>query len=397
MTGAVSQINDGAQKVKDGSVAVNDGAGKLAAGASDLKAGTITLSDGVDSAQQGASDLADGAQKIEDNTKTLADGASTLAAGTQKLEDGSASLADGAHELADGEQTALSGQKDLAKGADQLKSGASDLADGATSLDEGTGKIQGGAGELSDGADQLSTGLQDGVKQIPSLNEDQQTATADTMSNPVALNRTSLASGSTYGEGMGPFFLVLALWIGALMLVQTMRSVNTRALVSNAPSARINVGSWGPFAVVGTLQTLFLFAVVRWALGFNMAHPWQTLAFLCFVSIVYTAIIYGLVSILGAPGKLLALVILIIQLVTSGGMMPYETLPHAIRWLHNVLPMAYALAGVRRLAYGIDLEAVPLSITVLAIWGILGLVLGYLGTRKSRTWTLKTLNPEISV
>ena len=78
-------------------------------------------------------------------------------------------------------------------------------------------------------------------------------------------------------------------------------------------------------------------------------------------------------------------------------MMPYETLPEPIRWIHHLLPMTYALSGVRRLAYGIDLEAVPSCIAILALWGILGLILGYLGTRKNRTWSLKTLNPEIAV
>lgn len=397
LTGAVSQINDGAQALKDGSSSVNDGAGKLAGGARDLKTGAASLSDGADQAKQGAADLSDGAQKIEDNTKTLSEGAAALAGGTQKLADGSSTLATGANDLAEGEKTALDGQKNLAGGAEKLDSGAGELADGATALNDGAGKAQTGAGDLSSGAGQLSSGLADGEKKIPSLNEDQRKDTASTMSNPVNLDRTSLASGSNYGEGMGPFFMVLALWIGALMLVQTMRPENLRALASNAPSSRINLGSWGPFALVGVLQTLLLFAVVKWALGFDMAHPWLVFFFLGFVSLVYTAIIYGLVSLLGAPGKLVALVILIIQLVTAGGMMPYETLPHSIRWLHHVLPMGWALGGVRRLIYDIDLQAVPLHLAVLALWGVLGLLLGYLGTRKNRTWTLKTLNPEISV
>lgn len=397
LTGAVSQINEGAQSLKQGTSDLSDGAGKLAGGANDLKDGTKTLSGGADAVAQGASDLADGVQKIEDNTKTLSEGATQLADGTHQLSTGSADLANGASTLAEGEQTALTGQKELADGATQLNSGATELSEGATQLDEGADQTQTGAGTLSDGTAKLSEGLDSGVKQIPSLTEDQQSKTAETMSNPLNLNHTSLASGSTYGEGMGPFFIVLALWIGALMLVQTMRPQNLRALASNTSSFRIALGSWGPFALVGMVQTLILFAAVKWGLGFHFEHPALVLLFLELVSLVYTAIIYGLVSLLGAPGKLLALVILIIQLVTAGGMMPYETLPEPIGWIHHLLPMTYALSGVRRLAYGIDLEAVPSCIAILALWGILGLILGYLGTRKNRTWSLKTLNPEIAV
>ncbi len=58
--------------------------------------------------------------------------------------------------------------------------------------------------------------------------------------------------------------------------------------------------------------------------------------------------------ILGAPGKLVALVILILQLITAGDTMPYETLPESIRWMHDFFPMGYAVAGTRRLAYGIN-------------------------------------------
>ena len=397
LSDGASKLNDGAQQLSAGIDSANDGATKLSDGASKLNDGAQQLSAGIDSANDGAHKLASGSKELETNTGKLADGAAKLAGGTLQLSDGSSTLAAAAHQLNDGQQSALAGTQDLANGAAKLDDGATDLHDGAVKLDDGTGKVQSGAQDLSDGANQLHTGLSDGVKKIPSLNESQQNAVADTMSNPVNLHDTSLASGDVYGEGMGPFFMVLALWIGALMLVQTMRPENTRALASNTNSARITVGAWGPFAVVGILQTILLYAVVDWVLGFDFAHPFWVFVFLGLVSLVYTAIIYGFVALLAAPGKLLALIVLIIQLVTAGGMMPYQTLPESIRWLHYVLPMGWALSGVRRLAYGIDLGAMPGIIAVLLLWGFIGLLLGYIGTRRSRTWTLKTLNPEIAV
>ena len=46
--------------------------------------------------------------------------------------------------------------------------------------------------------------------------------------------------------------------------------------------------------------------------------------------------------------------VLILQLVTGGGTMPYETLPESIRWMHDFFPMGYAVTGMRRPSYGVN-------------------------------------------
>ncbi|GGH64863.1 YhgE/Pip domain-containing protein [Rothia aerolata] len=393
----VAEANTGAQDLATGASTLDEKMGELAGGADDLDKGATDLESGAAALETGANQLADGTSQLSDGSATLADGAGELADGTSQLSSGSSSLADAAGQLADGEQTALDGQKQLNSGVLKVDDGAGQLKSGASDLDSGVGQVQDGSADLRDGADELNTGLQDGVKQIPSLSEADQNKVADTMSDPVNLDETSLASGSNYGEGMGPFFIVLALWIGALMLVQTMRPSNTRALASQAPSLRIALGSWVPFGVVGFLQTVLLYAVVRFGLGFHFEHPVAVFWFLALVSLSYTAVVCGLVVLLESPGKLLALVILILQLVTAGGMMPVETLPKSIQWMHDFFPMGYALSGVRRLAYGIDLSALQTDITALLLWLLVGLGLSLLGTIKSRTWNLKKLNPEITV
>ena len=94
---------------------------------------------------------------------------------------------------------------------------------------------------------------------------------------------------------------------------------------------RVMLGSWMPFGLVGIAQATLMFAAIKFGLGFEMAHPWLVWLFLCYVALVFTGFIHGLTVILGAPGKLVALVILILQLITAGGTMPYETLPESIR------------------------------------------------------------------
>lgn len=386
----LSTLIDGVDKLDSGATAVAQGAGTLRDGITKLDSGATTLADG-------SAKLADGTGKVADGASTLNNGASQLAEGTGELKNGTGNLHNGAQQLADGEKEAVDGQNKLHDGATTLQDGSSQLADGTGKLNSSTGQIADGTGQLKDGTGQLSTGLQNGTRQIPNLNEEQQKDVASVMSSPVDLEHSSLANGRNYGEGMGPFFMCLALWIGGLMLVQTLRPLNNRALASKAPTARIILGSWLPFGLIGIAQAVLMFAAVKFGLGFQMAHPWLAFLFLCFVATIFTLFIHGVVVFFGSPGKLIALIIMILQLITAGGTMPYETLPHAMRWMHDFFPMGYAVTGMRRLSYGINESSLMPIMMYLLLWGAVGLVLGYLGTRRDRIWSLKKLIPEITV
>ena len=386
----LSTLIDGVDKLDSGATAVAQGAGTLRDGITKLDSGATTLADG-------SAKLADGTGKVADGASTLNNGAAQLAEGTGELKNGTGNLHNGAQQLADGEKEAVDGQNKLHEGATTLQDGSSQLADGTGKLNSSTGQIADGTEQLKDGTGQLSTGLQNGTRQIPNLNEEQQKDVASVMSSPVDLEHSSLANGRNYGEGMGPFFMCLALWIGGLMLVQTLRPLNNRALASKAPTARIILGSWLPFGLIGIAQAVLMFAAVKFGLGFQMAHPWLAFLFLCFVATIFTLFIHGVVVFFGSPGKLIALIIMILQLITAGGTMPYETLPHAMRWMHDFFPMGYAVTGMRRLSYGINESSLMPIMMYLLLWGAVGLVLGYLGTRRDRIWSLKKLIPEITV
>lgn len=390
LVSGVDALDAASTSVAKGASSLAEGAARVDSGASSLASGAATLADGNAQIASGASSLASGAS-------SLAEGTENLKSGTDSLKSGTATLKDGTSTLAEKEQSAVEGQQKVADGASNLKDGASQLTEGTEKLASGTDQLNSGASELKDGTSSLQSGLASGTKQVPNLSESDQTKVADTMSNPVTLSHNSLASGRNYGEGMGPFFMCLALWIGGLMLVQTLRVMNNRALASHAPSVRVMLGSWMPFGLVGIAQATLMFVVIKFGLGFEMAHPWLAWLFLCFVALIFTGFIHGLTVFLGAPGKLVALVVLILQLVTGGGTMPYETLPEPIRWMHDFFPMGYAVTGMRRLSYGVNESSLWGIMLVLALWGLAGLLLGYLGTRRDRTWSLKKLAPEITV
>ena len=390
LVSGVDALDAASTSVAKGASSLADGAARVDDGASSLASGSAALADGNSKIASGASSLASG-------SATLAEGTENLKSGTDSLKSGAATLKDGSGTLAEKEQAAVEGQQKVADGASSLKDGASQLSEGTGKLANGTDQLHSGASELKEGTSSLQSGLASGTKQVPNLSESDQTKVADTMSNPVTLSHNSLASGRNYGEGMGPFFMCLALWIGGLMLVQTLRVMNNRALASHAPSIRVMLGSWMPFGLVGVAQATLMFVVIKFGLGFEMAHPWLVWLFLCFVALVFTGFIHGLTVFLSAPGKLMALVVLILQLVTGGGTMPYETLPEPIRWMHDFFPMGYAVTGMRRLSYGVNESSLWGIMLVLTLWGLAGLLLGYLGTRRDRTWSLKKLAPEITV
>ena len=390
LVSGVDALDAASTSVAKGASSLADGAARVDDGASSLASGSAALADGNSKIASGASSLASG-------SATLAEGTENLKSGTDSLKSGAATLKDGSGTLAEKEQAAVEGQQKVADGASNLKDGASQLSEGTGKLANGTDQLHSGASELKEGTSSLQSGLASGTKQVPNLSESDQTKVADTMSNPVTLSHNSLASGRNYGEGMGPFFMCLALWIGGLMLVQTLRVMNNRALASHAPSIRVMLGSWMPFGLVGVAQATLMFVVIKFGLGFEMAHPWLVWLFLCFVALVFTGFIHGLTVFLSAPGKLMALVVLILQLVTGGGTMPYETLPEPIRWMHDFFPMGYTVTGMRRLSYGVNESSLWGIMLVLTLWGLAGLMLGYIGTRRDRTWSLKKLAPEIEV
>lgn len=329
-------------------------------------------------------------QALASGSQAVADGASKLAAATPTLTGAIAQAHTGAGQLATGTGTLVAGQE-------SALTGANSLAEGAKKLDDGTGELKAGSAKLASGAQELATQLNKGAGSIPNPNDKEKQNAAGVIADPIKVDSLSQAKADNYGSGLAPFFLVLALWIGAFMLVQAMRPVTLRALASNAPSWKIAIGGWLPFAVVSAVQALLLYAVVVFGLGLNPTHPWLTLGLLLLASAAFTALIQGIVALLGTPGKFVVLILLVLQLVSSGGTFPWQTTPAPLHAMHQILPMGHVVEGMRHLIYGADLA--PLLPIVLGLLGytLLGFVLAWAAVRKNKTWTLKTLMPEIAV
>lgn len=329
-------------------------------------------------------------QQLADGSEAVSVGAARLATATPALKDAIGEASSGADRLHTGAATLATGQQSALDGAGRL-------AEGAQKLDAGAGQLEAGARTAADGSRTLADEIAKGAGQVPNPDASQKTSLSEVIADPVAVSNVSQAKAGSYGAGLAPFFLTLALWIGIFMLVQAMRPITQRALASNAPAWKIAVGGWLPFLAVSVVQASLLTLVVDLALGLNPVHPVLMWLFMLAAAMAFSALIQGIVALLGSPGKLVVLVLLVLQLVSSGGTFPWQTTPQPLHVVHEILPMGYVVTGMRHLIYGADLSMIVPTVLGLLGYSLLGAAMSTFAVRKHKYWTLKTLKPEIAV
>ena len=363
--------------------ALTDAAAAVSTGASTLADSAGALATGVSDAATGASTVATGASSLATGASDLATGATTLSTGASDVATGASDLATGASSLASGAGTALTGAGDLAKGAGSAETGAADLA-------EGIGTITGGASDLA-------LKLEEGAGAVPNPDNGERANASAVIADPLSVSTVKQTDAGSYGAGLAPYFLTLALWVGVFMLAQAMRPISPRALASNTAAWKIAAGGWLPFLGVALAQATVLYAVVLFGLGLDPTHPVLAWGLLLLASAAFSALIQGIVALLGSVGKYVVLILLVLQLASSGGTFPWETTPGPLHPAHAVLPMGHVVAGLRQLLYGGDLGQVLPVAAALAGYTAAGLALAVLGARRHKLWTLKTLQPEIQI
>ena len=75
----------------------------------------------------------------------------------------------------------------------------------------------------------------------------------------------------------------------------------------------------------------------------------------------------------------------------------WQTIPEPLYFLHHILPMSYALDGMRQLMYGGLSTRVTNDVLVLLLWLALALFATSRAARKQRVWSLKRVKPELSI
>jgi putative membrane protein len=213
----------------------------------------------------------------------------------------------------------------------------------------------------------------------------------------VSLDRTVQHPAGTYGVGFAPYFLALALWVGAMITYMVLRPLNRRHLLSGAPAFRVALAGLLPAVAVGFTQATLLFAVVRFGLGLSPVHPWLTWGLLLLTAAAFASIMQLIGAALGAPGRIVALALLMLQLTSSGGTYPVQTTPGFFQAIHPLLPMTYVVEAVRHAVDGGAAAAVLTGVLALSAYAIGSVLLTLVVARRSRRLTPSALHPELAI
>jgi putative membrane protein len=303
-----------------------------------------------------------------------------------------------AHEFSPTAQQLTDKLTQLRSGVRQLASGSAQLASGIVQLDNGAQQLKTGTAQLRSGSSELATKLGDGAKQVPNWTTRQQDAIADTIGGPVNLQTTHENAAPNFGTGMAPFFLTLALFFGALVLWMVLRPLQNRAIAAEVLALRVVLASYLPAVAIGVIQAGILYCVVRFALGMQAAHPVAMFGFMVLISCSFVAATQAINALVGpAVGRVLIMALLMLQLVSAGGMYPVQTTSRPFQILHTYDPMAYGVNGLRQLILGgIDYRLWQAIIVLGSVWAV-ALLISSLSARRNRLWNLDRLLPAIKV
>jgi putative membrane protein len=369
-TGA-HKVSAGAGQLEQGSTTFVDGSQKFAQSAVAFASGTEQFSKGAGNfaektgtAVVAANQISDGLDKLYtamngefgNGLSQLNDKAPALTGGLSEFNEKMPALADGTSKLSEGSAQLTAGISTLNGKLPKLKDGVNKLYDGANKLDDGTIK-------LSDGSKELNEKLAEGYNDLGSSLKNDSKTMAATFSEPVVIDQKPINAVKTYGEGFTPYFIPLSLWVGALMMFFVITD-KVDSDIEASPAAVV-AGKFMSYGVIGFMQaTLASGAVIL--LGLRPDNVILYFLFNIFLSFVFIAIIQCMVFLLGQVGRLISIILLILQLTSCAGTFPIEVVPKLFRVLNPFMPFTYAVSGIRGVVSGLDYAVFAKDVTVLA-------------------------------
>lgn len=290
------------------------------------------------------------------------------------------------------------GAAELSTGARQLNTGLVALADGGAQVSQGAATLADGTGQLRSGSAQLASGLRDGAAQVPQWTDQQRSEVASTLAQPVTVDEVTQNAAPTFGTGFAPFFMPLALFIGALIIWMLLTPLQSRPIVNGLGALRVVLASYWPALLIALCQVLVMFAVVHLGVGLHAKYPLSTVAFLLLVAAAFLGMIQAFNALFGvAVGRVVTLAFLMFQLVSAGGIYPVETTPRPFQIIHVFDPMTYAVNGLRQLTVGGVDYRLWVAIAVLAGILAVSLAVSSWSARRNRQYTMDRLKPPIEV
>lgn len=389
----MSELQTGAHKVAEGAKELEQGSTVFVDGSQKFAESTVTFAKGAEEFSKGAKNFAektgtavDAATQISggldklyaamngefgNGLSQLNDKVPALTEGVAKLSGGSVALSAGLVEfngkmpaLADGTSKLSAGSAQLTEGISTLNGKLPELKAGVNKLYDGADKLDNGMMELSDGSKELNEKLAEGYNDLNNNLKNDSETMGDTFSKPVVVDQAAINPVKTYGEGFTPYFIPLSLWVGALMMFFVITDKVDADI--EASTGAVVAGKFLSYGVIGFIQAVLASGVVM-LLGLRPNNIFLYFLFNIFLSNVFIAIIQCLVFLLGQVGRLLAIVLLILQLTSCAGTFPLEVVPKFFKVLNPFMPFTYAVSGLREVISGVDYAVFTRDVTILTV------------------------------
>lgn len=202
---------------------------------------------------------------------------------------------------------------------------------------------------------------------------------ADFISAPVHLETEQIYPIANYGSSMAPFYTILALWVGALILVAIVHvKVQPEEGITNVKPYQQYFGRYIFFFLVGQVQTLITVLGEIFYIKIQCHHPFLYWLAAAISSLVFTIFIYSLTVAFGNVGEAIAVVIMVIQVAGAGGTFPIETLPKVYQYTYKYLPFPYGMNAMRECIGGMHGADYLKYIGVMGSYVVISLVIGLL-------------------
>ena len=198
---------------------------------------------------------------------------------------------------------------------------------------------------------------------------------AEFFANPVKLQENKLYHIENYGSAMTPFYTVLSIWVGSL-LMSSLLTTKVEDEENKYKPYQKYFGRGLLFVIISLFQTLIITLGDMYVLGTQATSPFRFVIFALLISLLFSTIIYTIVCILGNVGKAVCIILLVLQLGSSGGTFPIQMTSKFFQTLYPKVPFTYSIGLLREAVGGVYAPAVNRDIKILFIYLIIVLVGG---------------------
>lgn len=194
--------------------------------------------------------------------------------------------------------------------------------------------------------------------------------------SPVTIQTERVYPVENYGSSVTPFYTILALWVGAVILVALIKVQVEDEKFAGTRSYQRYFGRFLLFFVLGQLQAAIVVLGDLYLLKVQCLEPVLFYIVAAFTSFTFNLLIYTLTVSFGDVGKAFVVVVMVIQIAGSSGTYPIEILPQFNQNIYKYFPFPYAINAMRETIGGMYENDYWMYMSQLAVFAIAALIIG---------------------